>query len=105
VSAKTRRAELIRILRHRRKDTVGNLAFELGVSVSTINRDILVLTVDEGYLIDTAKGNGGGIIYRGQAYPHKGILSQVEVRTLKEAAEILGGKYAEVFNLMLKAYA
>ena len=105
VSAKVRRAELIRILRYRRKDTVGNLAYELGVSVSTINRDILVLTVDEGHLIDTARGNGGGVIYQGQVHPHKGVLSQEEIQALKEAAEILGGSHADVFHRMLKSYA
>ena len=47
MNAAGRRAELVRILRIRRKVTVPHLVHELGVSERTIRRDLLTLTVDE----------------------------------------------------------
>ena len=41
-----RRAEIMRILIARRSETQTTLAVELGVSVSTVYRDIVRLTVD-----------------------------------------------------------
>ena len=43
MGASERRAEVLRILVARRSETAPNLALELGVSVSTIRRDILTL--------------------------------------------------------------
>ena len=49
VSVKERRSELIRILMGRKKETIPQLARELGVCVNMIKRDILALMVDEHY--------------------------------------------------------
>lgn len=54
-----RRNEIMRILTVRRCETAARLASELGVSVSTIYRDILALTCE--YPLDTRRGNGGCI--------------------------------------------
>ena len=47
----------MRILIARRSETQATLAAELGVSVSTVYRDIVRLTVD--YPLETQRGNGG----------------------------------------------
>ena len=104
MSATSRRAELVRILRGRRKDTVSNLAYELGVSERTIRRDLLTLTVDEGYHIDTLQGNGGGVIFRGSNNPQKGILSQEQIRALTTLAEIGDDHQACVLKGILEAF-
>jgi len=100
-----RRAELVRILRMRRRDTVPNLARELGVHESTIRRDLLTLTVDEGYLIDTMQGNGGGIVYSGQKYPYKGVLSQEQIKVLTDLKRYADNYQADVIDGMLEAFA
>jgi len=105
MNAVSRRAEIIRILRGRKKDKVKNLAAELGVNERTIRRDLLVLTVDEGYHIDTLQGNGGGVMFRGHNNPHKGILSQEQRNVLAELAQDVGGHKAQILHEILAAYA
>ena len=56
MSGNKRRAEIIRILRGVKQISISCLADTLAVSASTIKRDILSLTVDEGYPIDTVMG-------------------------------------------------
>jgi len=105
MNAAGRRAELVRILRIRRKETVPNLAHELDVNERTIRRDLLTLTVDEGYLIDTISGNGGGVVYNGQLYPHKGIFSQEQIRVLNELKKCADSRQTIVINGMLEAFS
>ena len=57
MSVKERRSEIIRILMGRKKETIPQIAHELGVYVNTINNDILALMVDEHYPVDTVQGN------------------------------------------------
>jgi len=104
MSTTGRRAELIRILRGRRRDTVLNLAHELGVSERTIRRDLLTLTVDEGYHIDTLQGNGGGVFFHDHRKPYKGILSQEQANVLAELMENADTHQAEVIKGMLEAF-
>jgi len=82
VTAKERKDETIRILRHRGQETIPQIACELGVSVSTIKRDILALTVDEYYPIDTSQGKGGGVILRDNKSQPKHLFSQTEIKVL-----------------------
>ena len=105
MNAVSRRAEIIRILRGRKKDKVKNLAAELGVNERTIRRDLLVLTVDEGYHIDTLQGNGGGVMFRGHNNPHKGILSQEQIDVLRGLADRVSDHEAAVLKSILEAYA
>ena len=105
VNATSRRAELIRMLRNRRKDTVSNLARDLGVCGRTIRRYVLTLTADEGYLIDTKRGRGGGVIYNGKKHPHKGIFSQEQIKVLNELKECADSRQTGVINMMLEEYA
>ena len=105
MNAAGRRAELIRILRIRRKDIVANLAREFSVNEKTIRRDLLILTVDEGHLIDTIQGNGGGVVYNGQQYPHRGILTQEQIRVLNEMKRQADSHQAIVIDGMLDAFS
>ncbi len=105
MSVSERRAEIIRILFSFTQTKIPNLARELKSSVSTIKRDILALTVDEGYPIDTMQGNGGGVIMRSFKHPHMHILSQEQIKVLTELAEIVDPHYAEVLRGILRAYA
>ena len=100
-----RRKELLRILRIRKRDIVPNLARELGVHVCTIHRDLLFLTVDEGHLIDTIQGNGGGVVYSGQQSPHKGIFSQQQIRVLNDLKPYADNHQLIVLNGMLEAFS
>ena len=55
-----RRRQLIVRIYERQQDTIGNLAFEFGVSSHTIRNDIRVLELE--YPIYTKVGMGGGVI-------------------------------------------
>ena len=105
VSVNERRTEIIRILRSTIQTTIPCLAKTLNTSVSTIKRDILALTVDEGYPIDTSQGNKGGITLSNFRHPHKHILSQEQIKVLTELAQIANTHQIEVLNGILRAYA
>jgi len=103
--AASRRAELIRILRSRKRDTVPNLAREFGVHEHTIRRDLLTLTVDEGYLIDTIQGNGGGVVFNGQVNPYRGSFSQEQIKVLTELKKHADSYQIDVLNGILDTFA
>ena len=105
VSVKERRSEIIRILMGRKKETIPQLAHELGVCVNTIKSDVLALTVDEHYPIDTVRGKGGGVILRDFKHQHKNIFSQEQVKVLTELISVADTYQAKVLNGLLKAYA
>jgi len=105
MSGVARRAEIIRILMGRDMDTVSNLAFELGVNEKTIRRDLLTLTVDELYPINTIQGNGGGVRLIDWHHPHKRILSQEQEKALAIAIDATQDAHqAEVLRGILTAY-
>ena len=105
MSGNSRRNEIIRILRSKNQTTMLYLADALGVSISTIKRDILLLTVDEGYPIDTVQGNRGGVLLRDYTHSHKHILSQEEIKVLTLLMQTVDTYTAEVLKGILKAYA
>ena len=105
VSANARRSEIIRILRATKQTTAACLADTFNVSTKTIQRDILALTVDEGYRIDTQKGNKGGIVLKDFNNPHKHILSQEQINVLTELAQTSNTYHAEILYGILRAYA
>jgi len=105
LSGNSRRNEIIRILRSKNQTTMLYLADALGVSISTIKRDILLLTVDEGYPIDTVQGNRGGVLLRDYTHSHKHILSQEEIKDLTLLMQTVDTYTAEVLKGILKAYA
>jgi predicted DNA-binding transcriptional regulator YafY len=105
VNANSRRAEIIRILRGTKQTTAARLANTFNVSTKTIKRDILALTVDEGYPIDTKKGNNGGIILRDFNHPYRRILSQEQIKVLTEVTQISTTYQAKVLNGIIDAYS
>ena len=103
MTAKERREEIIRILRARRQETMPQLAHELGVTMRTIQRDILALTVD--YPLDTVQGNGGGVILRNFKQQGRRKFNQAEIKVLTELASTADTYQAEVLKGLLQAYA
>ena len=97
-----RRGELIRILTARRSETAARLARELGVSVSTIYRDVLALTAE--YPIDTKRGNGGCVQLASWYHPHRSILSDEQQRVLMRLMENCDEYQAHIIHEMLLEY-
>ena len=105
MTVRERKDEIIRILRHRGQETIPQIAHELGVSVSTIKRDILALTVDEHYLLDTAQGNGGGVILRDIKNQPKHLFSQAEIKVLTDLISVADTYQGKILEGLLKSYA
>lgn len=97
-----RRAEIMRILIARRSETQATLAAELGVSVSTVYRDIVRLTVD--YPLETQRGNGGCVKVADWYHPHRNLLSEEQQCTLSQLMESATEQQAEVLREMLVEY-
>lgn len=97
-----RRAEIMRILIARRSETQATLAAELGVSVSTVYRDIVRLTVD--YPLETQRGNGGCVKVADWYHPHRNLLNEEQQRTLSQLMESATEQQAEVLREMLVEY-
>ena len=97
-----RRAEIIRILTVRRTDTAARLAAELGVSASTIYRDILALTLE--YPLETRRGNGGCIVLADWYHPHRGILSAEQQLVINQLMQGCDDYQTHVLQQMLLEY-
>ena len=97
-----RRAEIIRILTVRKRETMGRLADELGVSDRTIRNDITVLTAE--YPLETTRGIGGCVKLADWYRPHKNILTQEEQRVLSRLATFGDVHEQAVVSNMLAAY-
>lgn len=72
---------IIRILRRNGASTAAELASEVGVSKRTILRDISELR-DEGFLIDSESGRGGGLQISSQSIQTTSRISVVEIFAL-----------------------
>ena len=105
MSTDERREEMIRILLGGARTTVPKLAMQLDVSERTIYRDLLVLTVDRGYPIDTEPGRTGGVFMHDFRHAHKHILSQIQIKALNTAIETADSKTAEALQSILQTYA
>ena len=97
-----RRAEIMRILTVRKRETMGRLADELGVSDRTIRNDITVLTAE--YPLETARGIGGCVKLAEWYHPHRNILTQEEQRVLSRLATFGDVHDQRVVTNMLAAY-
>ena len=105
MSVNERRDEIMRILLGVRQTTIPRLAEALGVSASTVKRDILALTVEEGFPIDTAQGNSGGVILKDFRHPHLHILSREQIAVLQMLSQNSDEYIASVLIGILRAYA
>ena len=102
MTSSERRAEIMRLLTYRRKCTMGRLAMELGVSIRTIRRDILILTAD--YPLEATKGNGGCVWLPDWYHPHKNFLSREQQVVLSQLMESANEQQREVLRQMLVEY-
>jgi len=92
----------MRILVARRRETMGRLAGELGVTARTIRSDISTLTAD--YPLDTARGNGGCVKVADWYHPHKNILSREQQTVLIHLLDKADEPQQRVLREMLTAY-
>lgn len=83
-----RRAEIMRVLCHRRHETVSNLASEFGVSQRTILRDIEVLSLTEP--IYTQRGKYGGGVYVTECFSMTRMyMSEAELAVLQKVSDCI----------------
>ena len=104
MSTEARREEIIRILLVGTKTTVPKLAAQLSVSERTIHRDLLELTVDRGYPIDTETGRNGGVFMHDFKHAHKRIFSQIQIKALNTAIAAVDPETADILHTMLQTY-
>lgn len=104
VSANDRRQQILDLLCLRRRDTLQNLASELGVCERTIRRDIEVLTLS--YPIETVCGRyGGGVKMADWYHQDRRKLSPRQTALLKRLAVGLEGEDLEDMNQILLRFA
>jgi len=97
-----RRAEIIRILESRRRETMSNLAFIFNVSVRTICYDIDILTAL--HPIETVRGKGGCVKLSEDYRSYQNILSDEQQEVLIEITPLLNKRQAVVVQELLRAY-
>lgn len=81
MKSRSRQDAIVRCLRRNGTATIKNLAQEVGASRSTILRDIAALR-DEGFVIDTEQGRGGGLYMDTRSIQSAARLSVTEVFAL-----------------------
>ena len=89
MSPSERRQELLETLCRRRRDTIGNLAQEFGVSKRTIRYDIEILSCS--YPIKTISGNGGGVKIEDWYHLNRKTLNPTQLELLTRLGEGLQG--------------
>lgn len=104
MSAVERRQQLLELLCQRRKETIPNLAVELGVCERTIRRDIETLTLH--YPIETVCGRyGGGVKIADWYYLSRRRLTPRQAALLRRLAADLQGEDLEDINQILVQFA
>ena len=104
MSAVERRQQLLELLCQRRKETIPNLAAELGVCERTIRRDIETLTLH--YPIETVCGRyGGGVKMADWYYLSRRRLTPRQAALLRRLATDLQGEDLEDINQILVQFA
>lgn len=78
-----RRYEIMKLLCRRRHETIKNLAFELGVSVRTVQRDIEILSRFEPIYTQTGKYNGGIYVMEGYSMERM-YMTTAEINVLQK---------------------
>ena len=102
MTANERRREILERFCVRRHDTRANLAFEFDVSMRTIERDILVLSLD--YPIYTRRGHGGGIFVEKWYRLDRKYLTEEQTDLFKRLLKSLSGHDAELMKVVLKTF-
>lgn len=104
MDAVERRQQILELLCQRRKDTMQNLAAELGVSERTIRRDVEILT--RSYPLETVCGRyGGGVRVADWYHPDRQRMSPKQTALLRRLAADLRGEDLEVMEQILLKFA
>ena len=100
MDAVERRQQILELLCQRRKDTMQNLAAELGVSERTIRRDVESLT--RSYPLETVCGRyGGGVRVADWYHLDRQRMSPKQTALLRRLAADLRGEDLEVMEQIL----
>ena len=102
MTAAERRQSILEALCARRFETGANLAFEFGVSIRTIERDIVELSID--YPIYTQQGGAGGIHGEDGFYLHKARMTEKQLDLLEELLPNLSGEKRETMLSIILSY-
>ena len=104
MDAVERRQQILELLCQRRKDTMQNLAAELGVSERTIRRDVEILT--RSYPMETVCGRyGGGVRVADWYHLDRQRMSPKQTALLRRLAADLRGEDLEVMEQILLKFA
>lgn len=104
MDAVERRQQILELLCQRRKDTMQNLAAELGVSERTIRRDVEILT--RSYPLETVCGRyGGGVRVADWYHLDRQRMSPKQTTLLRRLAADLRGEDLEVMEQILLKFA
>lgn len=104
MDAVERRQQILELLCQRRKDTMQNLAAELGVSERTIRRDVEILT--RSYPLETVCGRyGGGVRVADWYHLDRQRMSPRQTALLRRLAADLRGEDLEVIEQILLKFA
>ena len=101
-SAIERRQRIVEILNMRRYERADNLAYELGVNVKTIRRDIDVLSCS--YPLNTKQGNGGCIYVEEGFDMYDRYLTAKQFEVLEELKETATEEQVKVLETILKSF-
>ena len=97
-----RRAEIIRILESRRRETMSNFAFKFNVSIRTICYDIDSLTAS--HPIETVRGKDGCVKLMDGWRIYQNILSEEHQEVLFEIIPLISKRQAIAIKEILTAY-
>lgn len=104
MDAVERRQQILELLCQRRKNTMQNLAAELGVSERTIRRDVEILT--RSYPLETVCGRyGGGVRVADWYHLDRQRMSPKQTALLRRLAADLRGEDLEVMEQILLKFA
>lgn len=99
-----RREAILKVLCHRRHETIANLANEFDVSVRTIKYDIEELTL--AHPIETVRGRyGGGVKVAEGYYAGFNYLKPKQLELLERIQNTLQGEDLDVMNSILRDFA
>lgn len=101
-SVDERRAEIMRILVSRRRETMSNFAHQFGVSIRTINYDIDALTAL--HPIETVRGRGGCVKLMDNYRIYQNILSEEQQEVLFEIIPLISKRQGTVVRDLLIAH-
>lgn len=102
MTADERRRAILEELCARRYETRENLAFEFGVSIRTIDYDVMHLSQE--YPIYTAQGNGGGIHVMEGFYVNRTTLTDKQAALLRRLEKKLTGEEKRLMDSILKTF-